>query len=460
MDALIRSSALELAELIRRGEISSKELTHLFLTQIHKHQDQLSAFALVTPERALKAAKKADRRRSKEGFKDLPIFHGIPSGIKDLVLTRGIRTQLGSRAYKYFVPPISAPIVARLEAGGLISCGKLATSELGVLPITETEVTPPARNPWDVSRTSGGSSGGSSAAIASGMLPLVQGSDGGGSVRIPAAYCYRYGFKPSLSLLGNLHGRVNRLGLSVMGPISLTVEDAAAMLDVMSPKAIDGHNPGPCLKASRLTPRPLRIRMLVQSSIGPVDPEFAAATRELAEKLQGLGHEVEEIVPLAASVEEFLPVWQYMVAQVPVLFESKLQPITRWIREAGKQVRYNDARAIQARYIQRFEEALGNADILLSPTVPGPAPLIGEFPQETPEDSFMRAALCGSLTAIFNLNLGPAASLPSGFTRQGLPIGIQIGGRPGQDHTLLALSRQIEEIAPWRDQWPALAGLS
>ena len=452
-----RMSALELAEGIRTRAFSSEEVTSYFLDRIPERQEQVGAFALFTPKTALQAARKADKKVGQSAPEDLPLLHGVPSGIKDLVLTRGIRTQLGSRAYKYFIPPFSAPMVPRVEAGGLVSCGKLATSEMGVLPVTENQVGPPARNPWDLTRSSGGSSGGSSAALASGMLPLVHASDGGGSIRIPASFCYRYGFKPSLSLLGNLHGKVNTLGLSVMGPISLTVEDAAAYLDVLSLRPPSGGTLGPCLQASRKRPEPLRIGLITEGTVGDVDPEYAAAATRAAHVLEQAGHTVVPLKPIQSTVAEFEPIWAYQIARVPVLLPGKLQPITRMLRAKGKTVSFERARSVQEDYTARVNRLFDTADVILSPTVPRPAPHVGEFPQDNPAESFTRLAEWGSLTALFNLTNGPAASIPFGFTTSGFPIGVQLGGRLGDDHRILALSRQVEEMAPWRDFWPAIA---
>jgi amidase len=333
----------------------------------------------------------------------------------------------------------------------------LATAELGVLPVTENDVGDPARNPWDLSRSSGGSSGGSSAAVASGMLPIAHASDGGGSIRIPAAFCHRFGFKPSLDLLGNMHGKVNQLGLSVMGPISLTVADAAAMLDVFSPSPPVGSAMGTCLKSTQTAPGKLKIKMVLDGTVSPVDPAFKEATRKVGLLLQEAGHEVVEAEALKTSVEEFLPVWQFMIAQVPVFLPGKLQPITRWLRDGGKDVTFTQAAGIQARYVEQVNGLFGDADILLTPTIPGPAPRIGDFPQSSPHESFFDAARFGSLTALFNLTCGPAASLPFGFTDEGLPIGVQLGARRGQDTLLLSLCQQVEERAPWRNLWPTIA---
>ena len=189
---IIKWSALEQADAIRAGRISSTELVGLYLERIERHNHQLNAFVSVQAQRALWAAQRADKARTQKGWNGGPLFHGVPTGVKDLVPMAFTPTKLGSRAYKYFVSPFDAPVVKRMRTGGLIPLGKLATSEFGVLPVTEPDVHPPTRNPWDLSRTPGGSSGGSGAAVAAGLVPIAQGSDGGGSVRIPAAFCHLF----------------------------------------------------------------------------------------------------------------------------------------------------------------------------------------------------------------------------------------------------------------------------
>jgi len=341
-----------------------------------------------------------------------------------------------------------------MQAGGFISLGKLATSEFGVLPVTEPDIHPPTRNPWDTERAAGGSSGGSGAAVAAGLLPIAQGSDGGGSVRIPAAFCHLYGFKPSISLLGNLHGRYNRLGISVMGPLARYVEDAAAMLDVMAGRPHGGAEDVSCLAASRRDPGKLRIHMVLESPIGQVDPQIADATRAVAATLESLGHTVVEQTLSGSTLEEFLPVWRYSVSGVPAISERLLRPVTRWLRVIGKKTSFEEASSAREKLAERVRDAFGEADILLSPTVPMVPPRIGAFEiADDPEKWFTNAARVGSLTAAFNLTTGPAATLPLGLTDTGLPYGVQIGSRLGRDHLVLALSRQLEQALPWHHRW-------
>lgn len=447
---LLSLSALQLARLIRQRELSIVEITQFYLERIQRHNANFGAFVRVTKRRALRRARTLDQRTHKKSPDELPLFHGVPTGVKDLVPTLGVRTQYGSRAYKYFVPWFSAPVAQRMSHGGFISLGKLATSELGVMPVTETKISPPARNPWATDRTPGGSSGGSGAAVAAGLVPIAQASDGGGSIRIPAAFTHQFGFKPSLSLLGNLNGPYNKLGLAVMGPISRTVEDAAGMLDVMSGLPFSKVISGSCLAALQRPPSGLRIHLCLDSPVTTCEPEYAEATRKMATLLQSLGHTVTEVSPMQGSIDEFMPVWHYAVSRLPVVSEEVLQPITKLLRKHGTNVSFSQAMSLLNSYAQRVDSFLEGADFALTPTVPGRPPRIGTFDGEKdPKEAFDRAALLGSYTIPFNINHGPAAAIPVALTKDNLPISVQIGGRAGDDHRLLALCRQIEQAAPW-----------
>ena len=457
MDALEQLSALDIAAAIRERRLSSVEATQYFLDRSKRFNPDLGAFVLIHERRALRHARAADRAvKAAADPTSLPLFHGVPSGVKDLVPTRGVRTQLGSRAFRYFIPWFDGELVKRMTAGGFVSIGKLATSELGVMPITETDVAPPARNPWCPDRSSGGSSGGSSAAMAAGLLPIAHASDGGGSIRIPASFCHRFGFKPSLSLTGNLHGDVNVLGLSVMGPISHTVADAAAMLDVMAGRPHGGTAEESCLEATKKAPGSLRIGICLESSVADVHPEHAAAAKAAAAVLESLGHTVVEVPTVEASVEAFLPIWALMISRVPVLFESVLQPITRGLREYGKTVDVEMAKARQAELVGRIEASMAEVDILLTPTTPVPSPKIGLVRDiQDPMEAFGAAAPIGAFTALFNLTNGPAATHPMGFSTDGVPMGVQLGAKVGEDHLLFSLCAQLEAALPEHPRFPS-----
>jgi amidase len=451
---LLRMSALDLAECIRRREVSSEEATGFFLERIDRYDHQLTSFVTVMASRALRAARRMDQQIAQSRDPDeLPTFFGVPVGIKDLVPMLGTPTKLGSRAYQWLVSPFDAPAAKQMKRGGFVVLGKLATSEFGVLPVTEPDIHAPTRNPWNTDHTPGGSSGGSGAAVAAGLIPLAHGSDGGGSVRIPASFCHLYGFKPSLSLLGNMHGNVNKLGISTMGPLTHYVEDAAALLDVLAGRA---HHrrfaTDSCLAQSRLPPRRLRIAVCTGSPIGKVEPAIADAVERTGKVLQDLGHEVRSVEMLEAGLDDFLPIWQYQLAGVPVWNDRLLQPVTQWLRREGRQRKLADVLRIKQKLETDMHSMIDGADVMLTATTPVSPPPIGAFDSLGPEEQFAAAAPIGALTAGYNVTLGPAATLPAGLTEAGLPFGVQIGARPGEDYLVLSLSKQLEDAMPWRER--------
>ncbi|MEE2758287.1 MAG: amidase [Myxococcota bacterium] len=444
-------TALEQAQALRGGQFSSEELVRHYFDRIDRYNPQLHAFSHVAKRSALKQARNADKALRKLEANEGPLFLGVPTGIKDLVPTRGQPTRLGSRAYRYMIGPSDGAVARFIYDGGFVSLGKLTTSEFGVLPTTEPEIHPPTRNPWNQARTPGGSSGGSGSAVAAGLLPIAHGSDGGGSVRIPSALCHLFGFKPSLSLLGNLHGKYNQLGLSVMGPLAHNVADAAGMLDVMARRPNRRSAGDSCLAACDQAVGPLRIALLTESTIGDVDEEILDAVQNTARLLEEMGHIIEPVRPADANLDEFLPVWQFAVSGVPALSERLLMPVTRWLRESGKKLPFEQVEQRRQTMAQKIHNQLDGFDLCLSPTVPIPAPLIGEFDDHSdPEQWFKKSAPLGAFTAPFNLTHGPAASLPAGLTQSGLPIGVQVAGHPGADHLVLALSAQLEAALDWR----------
>ncbi|HHH12036.1 MAG TPA: amidase, partial [Sorangium sp.] len=320
--------------------------------------------------------------------------------------------------------------------------------------VTEPDIHPPTRNPWNSAFSAGGSSGGSGAAVAAGLLPLAHGSDGAGSVRIPAAFCHLFGFKPSRTLLGNLHGPVNKLGLSVMGPLTHTVRDAAAMLDVMAALKPSDEDDS-LLLACQQPVRPLRILFCNVSPLGRNNDTITAAAASFADRLANLGHRIEAVAPPEGSVDEFLPLWQQQMASVPVLREHWLQPTTRYLRNSGATLSLGHVLALHRRLARRVEAFFGEADMLLTPTVPILPPRVGEFAALEAAARFRAAAHCGAFTALFNISGQPAATLPAGLAAPSLPFGVQLVGRYGADAEVLRLCRQLEQDAPWDVRHPS-----
>jgi amidase len=452
LSELLGMSALAQAHLIRHGQVSSEELIRQTLDRIDAINPQYHAFVSVF-ERAVAAARRKDRiRRRPPG--DLPLFHGVPLGIKDLNVVRWTPTRYGSRAVPHLPLPVDDYTVAPLRRAGFVIVGKLSTSEFGAMPVTEPDTHPPTRNPWAPAHTSGGSSGGSAAAVAAGMLAVAQGSDGAGSIRIPAAFCQLYGLKPARGRVRNQFGLPDRRLLYTSGPLTRTVSDAAAMLDVMA-GLVEGrpHWAPPPQRPFRERSGPgrrMQIRFTTASRLGPTDPEIIAGLHRAIGVLTGLGHVVEEGSLPDSSMEEFLPLWQHQVAQVPLWNWQRTQPVTRWLGEAGRALRTDDVNGLFDRLNARFAPAFATADAWLMPTVAVPAPRIGAFRGLPAADAFANAARLGAFTAIINLTGFPAASIPMGRTREGLPMGLQVVGRPFGEEDVLALSWELEEAMPWQ----------
>jgi amidase len=450
---ILSATALEQAALIRSRALSSEELVRLYLERIDRLDPHLNAFVSCFHRRALSAARAKDAAVRAGG--SLPAFHGVPIGIKDLNVVRFAWTRMGSRATPPIYSPVDDKTTAALRRGGFVILGKLATSEVGAMPVTEPDTHPPTRNPWNVWHTAGGSSGGSGAAVAARLLPIAHGSDGAGSIRIPSAFCQLYGIKPSRGRVANAYGKKDRDILYTCGPIARSVADAAAMLDTLA--GLDGGRPHwapppPRPYRELLGERPinLRVRVLTRPLFGTVLPEIAAAVERAAKLLGTMGHQVEEGAPPEGSLEEFLPLWQRLVADAPITLLSRAQPVTRWLVEAGRSLRAEDILALHRRLAHRLLRDLGDADIWITPTVPVPAPRVGAFAGLPPAEAFAGAAVLGAFTAIANVTGQPAASVPLGLTAEGLPVGLQIIGRPGREEEVLAVSRQFEEAAPWR----------
>jgi len=445
-DDVLDASALEQARAIRAGSVSSEELTRAYLARIEAQNPRLHAFVEVAWERAPRWARARDVERRRGG--ELPPFHGVPIGVKDMSFVRGMYARFGSRGLRYLWSITDDLTVRSLKRAGFVILGKLATSEAGAMPVTEPDIHPPTRNPWDPSRTPGGSSGGSAAAVAAGLLPLAHGSDGAGSVRIPAAFCNLFGFKPSRGRVRNPYGHSSRRLLYTCGSLTRSVADAAALLDAMT----NGERPAQSFAAVGGRPlAPLRIRYSLRSPFGAAHPEHVSAVQRVLRSLEEHGHDIAEAGEFAGDLDQFLPLWQVLIASAPLL-RGKLQPITRWLVQGARNVDRRALPALHDRLEQLVDHSWGDADILVTPTVPTPPPRIGEFttPGLDPEAGFRAAAVLGGFTAPFNITGQPAASIPAGFTETGLPIGVQLVARRMHDTQLLALAQQLEPSLPAR----------
>ncbi|MDP2306942.1 MAG: amidase [Pseudomonadota bacterium] len=442
-------SALDQADLVRAGAISAVELLAVYQDRIGRLDPGLNAFVETFPYTSRRRAAAVDRGVAR-GERS-PTFLGVPFAIKDTDPVRFAFNRAGSRAYRYTWSPFDCAAVTRLRGAGLVLTGKTATSELALMPVVETDLQAPTVNPWNPAHSAGGSSGGAAAAVAAGMLPLAHAADGGGSIRIPAALCHLFGFKASRGLTPHFYSAFDKVALSVMGAVTHTVEDSAAVLD-----ALRGHPGHPAAETSlraqcqRPPPRGLRIRLCLSSPVGSVVPEIAAGIEHFAQVLEGMGHHVEPIAPAVGSLDDFLPIFQRLAANPPALSEAHLQPITRWLRAAGRGVSHARAQELTDTLQRRVLDWFGNADLLLTPTIGCFAPKVGAWNDLAPEAAFVAAAELGAFTASFNASGQPAASIPAGIgAENGLPFGAQLVGRPGADVLLLQVCRELERALDW-----------
>lgn len=451
--------ATEQARLVGEREISSTELVQMYLDRIERLDPQLNAYVTVSAEEAL-----ADARSPRPGP-----FSGVPLAIKDLSETAGIRTTFSCRAFADYIPERDVEVVRRLRAAGFVVIGKTNTSEFGTTAVTESALNGACRNPWDLSRTPGGSSGGAAAAVAAGLAPVAHGSDGGGSIRIPASCCGLFGLKPtrgriSTAPYGDLYG------FSTNAPMARTVADAAAFLD-----AIAGPEPGDWYVAAPPArpfaaevgepPGRLRIALAVDPPHPtPVDPVCLAAAEDAAALLTELGHEVEEVTPSWQKddmMEFFRTVWQTIPALYPVPDPGLLEPINAFLAQraaATSSVEYLRALIEVQRYGRAVALFCAEYDLVLTPTLAlPPVPIGWNFEPHDPLEQFMRGAAFTPFTAAVNVAGLPAASLPLFWSEERLPIGVHLIAEAGGEPLLLRVAAQVEEARPWAGRRPPTA---
>jgi len=394
-------------------------------------------------------------------------FTGVPMLVKDLNETAGVRTTFSSRAFAEYVPDTDAAVVRRMKNAGFVVLGKSNTPEFGSTCVTESVLNGACRNPWDTARTPGGSSGGAGAAVAAGALPLAHGSDGGGSIRIPASCCGLFGIKPSRGRVSPAPFVSGSLELSQSGPLSVTVRDAAAFLD-----AIAGYEPGdahwapppqrPFLEEVGVDPGRLRIALAVEPPISyPVDAAVTSAAREAAEALAALGHDVVERTPPWVDerlLDTFAKLWQVGPAMYPVQDPELLEPLNRALAAAAHETSsVVFARSVTAlqQLARRIVAFWHDIDVVLTPGLAKlPVPIGWVFEPTDPWEQFNRGGEFTPFTPIVNVTGQPAAMVPFGIV-DGLPVGVQLIGRPADEATLFRLSAQIEQAHPWAELLPA-----
>ena len=435
MSALHDLTMLEQAAAIRRGDVSPVDLAEHYLARIERLNDTVGAFVHVAADQALAAAK--DAERAVAANEDLPPLHGVPTAIKDLYLTADMPTAFGSTAIAPLELGIDEFVVTKIRKAGLVSLGKTSTPELGAPCYTEPDNAPPARTPWDLERSAGGSSGGAGTAVASGLLPAAPGSDGAGSIRIPASVNGLFGAKTSRGRVSRapLSGEVS--GLSVHGPLARTVRDAAALLDAMSGPAPSDWmwQPPPVtgtfLAACDDEPKGLRIGRFLTPVVVPgadVHPDCVAAYDHASRLLEQLGHHVEDHTTTFHHdlVDAFEKLWgvEFLVTPVPPDAEARLRPLTRWLRDRGRGVggaeiwaALNTLRAAARREM----EATHPYDAVLTPTLAQPPAYVGQLRNdEDPAADFDAMKRFTPFTAPYNMSGQPAVSIPLHWTDGGL----------------------------------------
>jgi Asp-tRNA(Asn)/Glu-tRNA(Gln) amidotransferase A subunit family amidase len=464
-DDIAYAPALDLAARIQARELSSVELTELYLDRIERLDPELNAFVTVDAEGALAAAREP---------RDGP-FAGVPISIKDLTDVGGLPTTYSTKAYARNVPAADAAVVRRIRAAGFVVLGKTNTSELGTIGQTESELNGACRNPWDLERTPGGSSGGAAAATAAGLCPVAQGTDGGGSIRNPASCCGLVGIKPSRGRVSQAPYVPGSLGLGTSGPIARTVRDAAALLDVLSGYETGDFFVAPpperaFLAEAELEPGRLRIAVTVEPPVDvPVDAECAAAARSVADLLSDLGHDVVEATPAWRRDEllaDFVRVWQATPATVGVDDLSLLEPINRALAEDALATSQPDHVVAVMRLQQAVRILMAfwdDVDVLVTPTLALPPVPIGWTWEETDGDphlAFARQLLFTPFTPVVNVTGQPAMSLPLHWSEDGLPLGVQLVGRAFAEATLIRVAAQLERARPWSERRPRLQTLA
>ncbi len=463
-------SATDLARQIRSKKISPVEVVKDLLEAIDQVNPRINAYVTVDADRALAAARKAEKAVMKG--QELGPLHGVPLSIKDAAFTKGVRTTMGSKLMENFIPEEDAEFVARLKKAGAILLGKTNTPEFATVPYTENRLFGVTRNPWNPTRSTGGSSGGAAAAIAAGLGPLATGNDVGGSIRIPASCCGVFGIKPQYGRVPNFP--IFHLWESMLheGPITRTVQDAALMLEVMS-----GLHPGD--RHSMLPPlgnlkgsirkgvKGLRMAWSADLGFARVSREVQEICEKAAWKFTSLGAKVEEAEPgfpnpemcyvtivnaeLCAALSRFGALQE---------IKDKLTPRLADRLKANQNLTALDY--LQATFTRRelaatVAQFFGKYDLLLTPTIGVPA-----WPADLPlgiveeVDGKPVTPRGWLLTFPFNLTGQPAASIPAGWTKEGLPVGLQIVGRYNDEGTIFRAAAAFEQAQPWAQEKPSL----
>jgi amidase len=471
---LLRRPAVELAHMVREGEVTSRALVEASLSRIESVDGTLNAYTLVDRDGALAAADAI------EAGDERP-FAGVPIAIKDLFApVAGLPMSQGSDLLGDYTPDYDYALVRRFREAGFVIVGKSATPEFGIPPVTEPRRSGPTRNPWDPERTPGGSSGGAGAAVAAGTVPVAHGSDGGGSIRIPAACCGLVGLKPARNRISHAPDIGEHL-LAIDGALTRTVADSAALLDVMAGYEMGDANwaPPPAEPFAAIAarePGKLRIGLTADMPLeADLDPVCEGALADAGELLESLGHEVREVSATWKGVQVFEPftvVWAGGVALSVThgqmvtgntATEDNLEPLTWSLYQQSlghSAVEYIGAVAMAQAFARAVVSMWKDLDVLVTPSLASRPVRIGEIDTcgEPPMEEFMKAARFTPYTAAINVTGQPAMSVPLFHGEDGLPLGVQLIGPPAGEGVLLALGNQLEQARPWADRLPPEPG--
>lgn len=475
MTELHELSALDQWLALQRGEVSPAGLTAHYLERIERIDPELGAFVTVTADAAMRRAQDLEQTVPRTSA-----LWGLSIADKDLTMRRGVATGFGSRAFAGTISPRSDEIVEVLDGAGAISLGKTNTPEFGMHGYTESLVAPPARNPWNLGLGAGGSSGGAAAAVAARLLPFAPGSDGGGSIRIPAAACGLVGIKPSRGLVPAGSGIDTLGGLGVKGPIARSVTDAALLLDAMIGRRngrIDHHfavrapdeNDGDLLGAAVRGEGRFSIGVLANSPFEEsmdirIAPEASAAVSIALAHLGAMGHGIDDVRLDHDGVylEAFRRLWRISAATIPVDDDrlDLLEPVTRHLVRSGRELGAREVAETLA-VLTAFERTViaqfAAFDAVITPTLAQTPRPVGWFDTEDADRNFLQQCEYSPFTSFVNVAGLPAITLPVAETAEGLPMGVQLIGRPGGESTLLALGSQLERRIRWHLRTPSIA---
>jgi aspartyl-tRNA(Asn)/glutamyl-tRNA(Gln) amidotransferase subunit A len=466
-DELCWMSAADLASAVARKKVSPVEIVGAVLDRIERLNGRLNAYVTLDADGARAEARRAERALTRRGARLGPL-HGVPFSVKDLVITRGMRTTFGTPLYADHVPTEDAPMVARLKAAGAIMIGKTNTPTFGWIGATHNLLFGPTRNPWNLERTPGGSSGGASAAVAAGLAPLAIGTDGGGSIRIPSSFAGIFGIKPSFGLVP-VYPFTASWSLSHIGPMTRTVRDAALVLNVVAgPDERDPNSlPPQGVDYVKALPRGLKgLRVAWSPTLGyveVVDPEVQSLAARAARAFRAFGCRVDEVDPgWPSPFNAWKPIFAGGIAARLAPYLDQRDKI-----DAGLQRIIDETlKSSPTAYVQAWFDRLAwwqhprrlfeRYDLLLTPTVACPPFPVGLDNATEIAGRPVPDWAWTPYTFPFNLTGQPAASVPCGFTADGLPVGLQIVGRRFDDATVLRAAAAWEAAHPWAPGRPPL----